>query len=171
MKYRLLAVLPLLVVVAGCGARAPTSSTPPPSTLTGAKIDARPFQTNILEETQKNDAYRRVLFTGVRSQLVLMTIPPGGDIGLESHAHVEQLIFIASGQGKAVVNGVETPLAVGDVLVATPNTRHNVVNTGSAPLRIYTVYAPSNHIDGRVHHSKTDAENDKADDAFGAAVR
>jgi len=169
MKHRLLAVLALLLVAAGCGASAPTSSTP--STLTGAKLDARPFQTNVLEEAQKSDAYRRVLFTGVRSQLALMTIPPGGDLGLESHAHIEQLIFIASGQGKAVVNGVETPLAAGDVLVATPNTRHNVVNTGSVPLRIYTVYAPPTHIDGRVHSSKTDAENDKSDAAFGAAVR
>ncbi|HEY6558835.1 MAG TPA: cupin domain-containing protein [Polyangiaceae bacterium] len=169
MKYRLLAVLPLLLIAAGCGASAPASSTP--STLTGAKIDARPFQTNVLEEAQKNEAYRRVLFTGVRSQLTLMTIPPGGDIGLESHRHVEQLIFIASGQGKAVVNGVETPLAAGDVLVATPNTRHNVVNTGSVSLRIYTVYAPPNHVDGRVHRSKSDAGNDKSDEAFGAAVR
>lgn len=169
MKYRVLAVLALLHVAAGCGGSSPASSTP--STLTAAKVDVRPFQTNVLEQAEKNDAYRRVLFTGARSQLALMTIPPGGDIGLESHPHVEQLIFIASGQGKAIVNGVETPLAAGDVLVATPNARHNVVNTGSVPLHIYTVYAPPNHIDGRVHRSKADAENDKADDAFGAAVR
>jgi len=169
MTHGLLAALPLLLVAAGCGATAPASSTP--STLTGAKMGAPPFQTNVLEEAQKNDAYRRVLFTGARSQLALMTIPPGGDIGIESHAHVEQLIFIASGHGKANVNGVDTPLAAGSVLVATPNTRHNVVNTGSLPLYIYTVYAPPNHIDGRVHRSKTDAQNDKDDDAFGAAVR
>lgn len=164
-----LSMLPLLLAAAGCGASAPASSTP--STLTGAKMDVRPFQTNILEEARENEAYRRVLFTGARSQLALMTIPPGGDIGLESHPHVEQLVFIASGRGKAIVNGVETPLVAGDVLVATPNARHNVVNTGSVPLQIYTVYTPPNHIDGRVHRSKTDAENDKADDAFGAAVR
>ncbi len=169
MKYRLLAALPPLLVAAGCGASTPASSTP--STLTGATIDARPFQANVVEEAQKNDAYRRVLFTGARSQIALMTIPPGGDIGLESHPHVEQLIFVASGQGKAVVNGAETPLVAGDVLVATPNARHNVVNTGPGPLHIYTVYAPPNHIDGRVHRSKTDAESDKADEAFGAAVR
>lgn len=164
-----LSMLPLLLAAAGCGASAPASSTP--STLTGAKMDVRPFQTNILEEARENEAYRRVLFTGARSQLALMTIPPGGDIGLESHPHVEQLVFIASGRGKAIVNGVETPLVAGDVLVATPNARHNVVNTGSVPLQIYTVYTPPNHIEGRVHRSKTDAENDKADDAFGAAVR
>lgn len=169
MKYRLLAMLPLLLVAAGCGSSSSAPSTP--ATLTGAKTDARPFQTNVLADAEKNEAYRRVLFTGPRSQLALMTIPPGGDIGFESHAHVEQLIFIASGRGKAIVNGIETPLGPGDVLVATPNTRHNVVNAGSAPLRIYTVYAPPNHIDGRVHRSKTDAENDEADGAFGAAVR
>lgn len=169
MKHSLLAVVPLLLIAAGCGASGPAASTP--STLTAAKMDARPFQTNVLDEAQKNEAYRRVLFTGARSQLALMTIPPGGDIGLEAHAHVEQLIFVASGQGKAIVNGVETPLAAGDVLVATPNARHNVVNTGSVPLHIYTVYAPPNHIDGRVHPSKTDAQNDKVDEAFGAAVR
>jgi len=100
-----------------------------------------------------------------------MTIPPGGDIGLESHAHVEQLIFIATGQGKVILDGVETPLITGDVVVATPSARHNAVNTGSEPPRIYTVYAPANHIDGRLHRTKADAEADKADEAFGAAVR
>jgi len=169
MRAILVGVVPLLLVAAGCGASAPPSSTP--STLTGAKVEVRPFQTNILEEARKNEAYRRVLFTGARSQLVVMTIPPGGDIGLESHAHVEQLIFIASGMGKAIVNGVETPLVPGDVVVATPSSRHNIVNTGLAPLHIYTVYAPPNHIDGRVQPAKVDAKNDKPDEAFGATVR
>lgn len=169
MKSLLVAVFPLLVIGIGCGAsRQPAA----PIALTQANAQsARSFHSNVLEQARANEAYRRVLFTGARSQLVLMTIPPGGDIGLESHAHVEQLIFIASGQGKAIVNGVETPIAAGDVLIATPTARHNVVNTGSVPLHIYTVYAPPNHIDGRVHPSKTDAANDKADDAFGAAVR
>ena len=162
-----LTLVPLLALAAGCAA-----SAPPPATLTGANVPAvRPFQTNVLEQARKNDAYRRVLFTGARSQLVLMAIPVGGDIGLETHAHVEQLIFIASGQGKAIVNGVETPLSAGDVLVATPLARHNVVNTGSEPLQIYTVYAPPNHLDGRVQATKADAQKDEPDDAFGAAVR
>jgi mannose-6-phosphate isomerase-like protein (cupin superfamily) len=100
-----------------------------------------------------------------------MTISPGGDIGLESHAHVEQLIFIASGRGKAIVNGAETPVGAGDVVVATANSRHNIVNTGNEPLHIYTVYTPPNHLDGRLHPAKVDAQRDKADEAFGAAVR
>ncbi|CAN5924898.1 hypothetical protein BH11MYX4_BH11MYX4_51190 [soil metagenome] len=169
MKLSLVAALPLLATVVGCANGAPPPNAP--STLSAATVDVRPFQTNILAGAAKNEAYRRVLFTGARSQLVVMSIPPGGEIGLETHAHVEQLIFIASGQGKAVVNGVETPLTVGDVVVATPRSRHNVVNTGSMPLQIYTVYAPANHIDGRVQPTKKDAEADGADDAFGAAVR
>jgi len=164
-----IAVLSLVVFGVGCGASQPPTAT---STLTQANaLSPPPFQANVLEQARVNEAYRRVLFTGARSQLALMTIPPGGDIGLETHAHVEQLIFIASGKGKAIVNGVETPIGAGDVVVATPNASHNIVNTGTEPLRIYTVYAPPNHLDGRLHPAKSDAERDKADEAFGAGVR
>ena len=169
MKASLVAALLLVTAASGCGAsRQPAA----PSPLTQASVEStRPFQTNVLDEARKNEAYRRILFTGARSQLALMTIPPGGDIGLESHAHVEQVIFIASGQGKAIVNGADTPIGAGHVLVATPNARHNIVNTGTEPLRIYTVYTPPNHLDGRLHPARADAENDKADEAFGATVR
>jgi mannose-6-phosphate isomerase-like protein (cupin superfamily) len=112
-----------------------------------------------------------VVFTGARTQLALMTIPTGSDIGVETHPNVEQLIFIASGQGKAVLNGAESAVRPGDVVVATPGTRHDIVNTGTEPLRIYTVYAPPNHIEGRVHQTKADAEADTADEAFGRSVR
>lgn len=131
----------------------------------------RPFHANVVQAARGNDAYRRVLFTGARSQLALMTIPPGSDIGPEMHTNVEQLIFIASGRGKAILDGVESPVIEGDVVVATPGTRHDIVNTGAEPLRIYTVYAPPNHIDGTVHRTKADADGDKADEAFGSAVR
>jgi mannose-6-phosphate isomerase-like protein (cupin superfamily) len=128
------------------------------------------FQTNILQAAHSNGAYRRVLFTGARSQLALMTIPVGGDIGVEVHPNVEQLIFIASGHGKAVVNDIESPIGTGEVVVVTPGTRHDIVNTGAEPLRIYTVYAPPNHIDGRVQPTKSDAETDTADEAFGRST-
>ena len=130
-----------------------------------------PFQTNILRAAHDNDAYRRVVFTGAKTQLALMTIPAGSDIGMEMHPNVEQLIFIASGWGKAVLNGAESVVGPGDVVVATPGTRHDIVNTGTEPLRIHTIYAPPNHIDGRDHQTKADAEADTADDAFGRAVR
>jgi mannose-6-phosphate isomerase-like protein (cupin superfamily) len=166
----------LFAIACGCGCaqtrRQATPSVSPAAAEGRAEAPSRQsFRTNVLRAAQENDAYRRVIFTGARTQLVLMAIPPAGDIGFETHGTVEQLIFIASGQGKATVGAVERPVGAGDVLVLAPGTRHNVVNTGSEPLRIYTVYAPPNHIDGRVHRTKADAESDTADEAFGRAVR
>jgi mannose-6-phosphate isomerase-like protein (cupin superfamily) len=128
------------------------------------------FHTNIVRTTKENRNFRTVLFTGERSQLVVMRIPPGGEIGLETHPHVEQTLFFLSGRGIATLDGKEQPIAAGDALVVTPGTAHNVVNTGSQPLEIYTVYAPSNHLEGRVHSTKADADADVADEAFGDTV-
>lgn len=128
------------------------------------------FHTNIVQTTKENRNFRTVLFTGGRSQLVVMRIPPGGEIGLETHPHVEQTLFFLSGRGIATLDGKEQPIAAGDALVVTPGTAHNVVNTGSQPLEIYTVYAPSNHLEGRVHSTKADADADVADEAFGDTV-
>ncbi len=190
MKRNSAVVLACLTLMIGCGgasaqATPPTSpagateaqSASPPSATSTSRPEApaaarpAPFQTNILRAARDNDAYRRVVFTGAKSQLALMTIPAGSDIGMETHANVEQLIFIASGQGKAILNGAESVVRPGDVVVATPGTRHDIVNTGTEPLRIYTIYTPPNHIDGRVHQTKADAEADTADDAFGRSVR
>jgi mannose-6-phosphate isomerase-like protein (cupin superfamily) len=130
-----------------------------------------PFRINILQASRTNDDYRRVLFTGTRSQVALMAIPAGGDIGVEAHPNVEQLIFITGGQGKAILNGLESPVAAGDLVVAPPGTKHDIVNTGTVPLRIFTVYAPPNHIDSRVHRTKADADADTADEALGRSAR
>ena len=129
------------------------------------------YQTNIIQKTEANANFREVLFTGARSQLVVMHIPPGGEIGMETHEHVEQALFFLSGTGKAILNGVESRVQAGDAVVVTPGTRHNVVNDGREPLRIYTIYAPPNHIDGRVHATKSSADADVADEDFGQAVR
>ena len=129
------------------------------------------FHTNIIQTTKKNRNFRTVLFTGGRSQLVVMHIPPGGEVGLETHSHVEQTLFFLSGRGVATLDGKEQPIAAGDALVVTPGTAHNVVNTGDQPLEIYTVYAPPNHLEGRVHATKADADADVADETFGDAVR
>ena len=129
------------------------------------------YQTNIVQKTEANANFREVLFTGARSQLVVMNIPPGGEIGMETHEHVEQALFFLSGTGKAILNGVESRVQAGDAVVVTPGTRHNVVNDGREPLRIYTIYAPPNHIDGRVHATKSIADADLADEDFGQAVR
>jgi mannose-6-phosphate isomerase-like protein (cupin superfamily) len=122
---------------------------------------------NIIKETQENTNFRKVLFTGSNSQLVAMHIPVGGEIGEETHEHVEQSLFFLSGSATAVLNDQEKPVAAGEVLVVTPGTKHNVINTGTEELKIYTVYAPPNHIDGRVHPTKADADTDAADEAFG----
>ena len=128
------------------------------------------YQANIFEETENNTNFRKVLFTGAKSQLVAMDIPVGGEIGEEVHDKVEQTLFFLSGNGKAILDGVEKPVITGDVVVVTPGTKHNFLNTGNEPLKVYTVYAPANHIDGRVHKTKADADLDTEDENFGHQV-
>ena len=125
------------------------------------------YNTNIVEETKKNNNFRTVLFTGAKSQIVVMEIPPGGEVGEETHERVEQILFFLSGFCTAFLNEEERKLGPGDVVVVTSGTKHNFVNTGTVPLKIYTVYAPPNHIDGRVHKTKEDADKDTLDEDFG----
>lgn len=121
----------------------------------------------IQDLAEQNSFFRKVIFTGKKSQLVVMDIKSGEDIGEETHDHVEQTLYFFAGEGKAVLNGKESPLHPGDVLIVTPGTKHNVINTGKTSLKIATVYAPPNHIDGRVHKTKADAVADDEDEAFG----
>lgn len=130
-----------------------------------------PFQANIIRATKANADFRQVLFTGVRSQLVIMSIPPGGEIGEETHQHVEQTLFFLSGTGTAYLNGKESAITAGDVVVVPPGTKHNFVNTGTDDLKIYTVYAPPNHIDGTTETTKTAADANVADETFGNNVK
>lgn len=129
------------------------------------------FITNIIKKAEDNSLFREVVYTGEKSQLVVMNIPAGGEIGEEVHAHVEQSLFFLSGAGTSVLDGKEQQVGAGDVLIVTPGTRHNVFNSGTDPLKVYTVYAPANHIDGRVHKTKADADADVEDEAFGEAVK
>ncbi len=151
-------VLGLALVCTGCAA-SPKTSVP-----SGLKTS---YQTNIVKDTQANENFRRVLFTGTRSQLVVMSIPVGGEVGEETHKYTEQTLFFLSGTGEAILNDVKSPIVPGDVVVVVPGTKHNFRNTGTEPLKIYTVYAPPNHIDGRVHPTKADADADTADEAVG----
>lgn len=125
------------------------------------------YHANIIQEANDNSNFRKVLFTGSKSQLVVMEIPVGGEIGEETHEHVEQNLFFLSGSGEAILNGDEYTIRAGDVCVVTPGTTHNFINSGTEPMKIYTVYAPPNHIDGRIHASKADADADTADEEFG----
>ena len=125
------------------------------------------YHTNIVKDTQENENFRRVLFTGPKSQLVVMSIPPGGEVGEETHKYTEQTLFFLSGTGEGMLNDKKFPIGPGDVVVVTAGTKHNFRNTGTEVLKIYTVYTPPNHIDGRVHHTKADADADTADEAVG----
>ena len=125
------------------------------------------YHTNILKDTQENENFRRVLFTGANSQLVVMNIPQGGEVGKETHKYTEQTLFFLSGTGEGELDGKKFGIVPGDVVVVVPGTEHNFLNTGTEALKIYTVYAPPNHIDGRVHATKADADADTADEAVG----
>lgn len=121
---------------------------------------------NIISQTAENNNFRKVIFTG-DTQLVVMCLKPGEDIGFEVHDHVEQLLFNLSGKGEAVLDGEKHEFNEGEVLVVGKGVNHNVMNVGETDLKIYTIYSPANHIDGRVHETKKDAELDLEDEEFG----
>lgn len=107
---------------------------------------------------EKNPDFRRVLWTGEHSQLVIMTIPPGGEIGEEVHPDTDQILTFVSGVGEATVNGDKQEVAQGDLVCVPAGAKHNFVNSGPNPLVLYTVYGPAEHADGAVHHTKEEAD-------------
>ena len=107
----------------------------------------------------KNDKFRQVLYTGKKSQLVLMSLKPQEDIGAEIH-QVDQFFRVEEGSGEAVLNGARTPIQAGFAVLVPAGVNHNIINTGSVPLKLYTLYAPPNHRDGVVHETRADAERD-----------
>jgi mannose-6-phosphate isomerase-like protein (cupin superfamily) len=111
----------------------------------------------IATEAEKSPDFRRVLWTGEHTQLVIMTIPPGGEIGEEVH-DVDQILTFVSGTGKAVVSGGEKNVVQGDLVVVPSGTKHNFLNTGTNRLILYTVYGPPEHADGAVHKTKEAAD-------------
>jgi len=117
------------------------------------------FITNIESIVDKNDAFRRVLYTAKSCQLVAMALKPKEDIGEEVHT-LDQFFRIEEGTGEAVLDGVRTPISAGFAVLVPAGARHNIINTGSSPLKVYTLYAPPNHRDGVVHQTRADAEAD-----------
>ncbi|MDP2631687.1 MAG: cupin domain-containing protein [Candidatus Uhrbacteria bacterium] len=113
------------------------------------------FNINIEEKTLQNENYREVLFTGPQSQLVVMALKPGEEIGMEVHADHDQFIRIEAGQGIAVIDGEEIALADGIAIVAPAGTEHNVINTSeSDKLKLYTIYSPPEHPEGTIQADK-----------------
>jgi mannose-6-phosphate isomerase-like protein (cupin superfamily) len=116
------------------------------------------FQDNIVELAARNDNFRQVVATGDHSQVVLMSIPPGGDIGEEVHERVDQTLIFVLGQGRATLNGVSSVVGANSLCFVPAGTRHNFTNTGTGPLKLYTIYAPAQHKAGAGFKTKADAE-------------
>ncbi len=116
------------------------------------------FSTNIEEKTQQNDFFREVLFTAPHSQLVVMSLLPMEDIGVEIHSDGDQFIRIESGEGKAIVDGQEYILADGSVVIIPAGAQHNIINTSADnKLKLYTIYSPAHHAEGTIHKTKAEA--------------
>jgi len=115
------------------------------------------FVGNIEKLTEENNDFRRVLYTGHNIQLVLMAIPPGDEIGEEVHDDRDQFFRIETGSGEVWIDGKRNKVAADDGIIVPQGARHNVVNIGTEPLRLYTIYGPPEHIDGTVHKTTADA--------------
>jgi len=117
------------------------------------------FNANIEKDTLENNDFRRVLYTAKHSQLVLMSLLPQEEIGLETHADNDQFLRFEGGQGACFIDGNRYEVTDGDAVIVPAGSRHNVVNLSrTEPLKIYTIYSPPHHKDGTVHATKRDAE-------------
>lgn len=120
-------------------------------------MDMHGYVDNIEKLTWENDNFRQVLYTDKNTQLVLMSLRSGEDIGEEVH-DVDQFLRIEVGVGKAVLNGEEHDIADGSAVVVPAGTRHNIINTGTGGMKLYTLYSPPHHEDGVIHQTKVEAE-------------
>ncbi len=117
------------------------------------------FHADIETETLNNTNFRKVLFTAPHSQLVLMSLLPNEEIGMEVHQNVDQFFRFEAGEGKAILNGEEIAFKANDVVIVPAGTNHNIINTsGTESLKLYTIYSPANHPDGTINATKADAE-------------
>jgi mannose-6-phosphate isomerase-like protein (cupin superfamily) len=124
---------------------------------------AMTFNIDIVASAEANNFFRRVVSTGPNAQVVLMCIPPHGEIGEEVHEHVDQVLAFVAGEGVAVLEGEESEVRADRLVHVPAGMRHNVVNRGSTDLRLYTIYAPPQHAPDTIHRTKAEAEADEAD--------
>lgn len=116
------------------------------------------FCGNIIQLAKENDLFRRVLYTGTYSQLVLMSIPEGIDIGQEIHPDTDQILYFVDGKGEATIGNTVISIEAGDVVFVPAGVEHNFRNAGPGDLKLYTTYSPPHHPDGTIHQTKLDAE-------------
>lgn len=119
---------------------------------------AKVYTNDVMKLAEENENFRQVLFTTERSQLVLMSIPAGEEIGEETHDGVDQVLAFVAGEGDAVIEGKSFSVRAGSVVVVPSGTRHNFIATGGSPLKLYTVYTPPEHPDGTLHRNKQEAD-------------
>lgn len=135
-----------------------------PATSRKSSTKASPlkgFVGHIEELTEANKQFRKVLYTGKHMQLVLMFIQPGDEIGEETHSDRDQFFRIEDGRGEVWIDGHRTKVKSDDGIVVPAGARHNIVNSGDEPLRLYTIYGPPEHRDGLVQATKADADADE----------
>lgn len=117
-----------------------------------------PFNEDILALAMRNTFFRQVLSTGPHAQVVVMSIPPAGEIGEEVHTDVDQILVFVAGEGAAILDGERSLVSPGRLVHVPAGTRHNFVNTGPIDLKLYTVYAPPEHAPGTIHRTKAEAD-------------
>jgi mannose-6-phosphate isomerase-like protein (cupin superfamily) len=118
------------------------------------------FNEDIVARASANRWFREVLSTGPHSQVVVMSIPVGADIGEEVHDRVDQVLVCVEGEGAAVLDGQRSPVHPGHLVHVPAGTRHDLVNTGSVDLKLYTIYAPPQHAQGTIHRTRAEADAD-----------
>ena len=117
------------------------------------------FTTKLEKETLQNNSFRKVLYTAKYSQLVLMSLQPKEEIGMETHEKNDQFFRFESGQGKCIIDGNEYEVTAGDAVIVPAGAKHNVINTSdTGALKLYTIYSPPNHKDGVIRQTKKEAE-------------
>jgi mannose-6-phosphate isomerase-like protein (cupin superfamily) len=120
------------------------------------------FRVTIADEARRNDNFRSVLHTSGHTQVVVMTLQPGEDIGAEVHEHNDQVLTFVEGTARAEVGGETSLVGPGDLVVVPSGTPHNFTNTGDGVLRLYTIYGPPDHAPDTVHRTKAEAEEAEA---------
>ena len=118
----------------------------------------RGFHVNIEKETVNNDNFRKVLYTATNLQLVLMSLKPNEEIGLETHSDIDQFFRFEQGNGKCIINNIEYTVKDGDSIIIPAGSKHNIINIGDEDLKMYTIYATPHHKDKTIHKTKRDAE-------------
>jgi mannose-6-phosphate isomerase-like protein (cupin superfamily) len=122
------------------------------------------FTTNIESDTINNTNFRQVLYTGKHSQLVLMSLMPTEEIGMEVHPDNDQFFRFESGEGKCIIDGNEYPVQDGDAVIVPAGAMHNIINTSATKsLKLYTLYSPAHHKDGIIRQTKAEAIQNEAD--------